>query len=349
MNTSTVLFAGIGLMDCAIYASGGRVVQSVEWEPKIAAQYNYNFPNVRLLVQSVQSIHPEDLTPTTHIHLSPPCTEASIANPLATETEASITAAIASLEIIQSIHQRGGGYWITLENVWGYRQFESFKLLLRGLRSLGYLLNYQKLNASDFGVPQNRERLWLRAALPPFAPIGRQLSLLGTDELLPIVGQAKRISWWEAITHLVPQLPLTRLSQRQLQRLPYLKTLLLGKQRGQVASVHQPSFTITSSVYRDLPLLLKRTGANHRDRPIPYWEPAPTLRALGGRSDQFDLVCNWEVRRLTPDALWLLQMYACSFRYHWKPGIAKGLKCLGIGNGVAFLNAKAVLESLMVF
>ncbi len=146
-DTSTVLFAGAGLMDCVIRATGGRFVQAVEWEPKIASQYNHNFPEVRLLLQSVQSVNPKDLEPTAHIHLSPPCTEASIANPLATETEASITAAIASLSIIESIHQRGGGHCITLENVWGYRHFESFKLLLKGLRSLGYLTGYQKLNA----------------------------------------------------------------------------------------------------------------------------------------------------------------------------------------------------------
>ncbi len=102
-------------------------------------------------------------------------------------------------------------------------------------------------------------------------------------------------------------------------------------------------------MYRDLPILLKRTGAHSNDRAIPHWEPAPTLRALGGRTDQFDLVHDWEVRRLTSDALWILQMYGCSFPYQWKPGTSNSLKCRGIGNGVAFLNARAVLESLIVF
>lgn len=83
-------------MEFAIRATGGRIVQAVEWDERIAAQYASNFPEVRLLVQSVQSVNPEELEPTAHIHLSPPCTEASVANPKAVETEVSLTAAIAS-------------------------------------------------------------------------------------------------------------------------------------------------------------------------------------------------------------------------------------------------------------
>jgi site-specific DNA-cytosine methylase len=105
--TSTILFAGAGLMDCAIAASGGRIVTAVEWDNKVAEQYAYNFPEVRLLVQSVQSVNRSELEPTDHIHLSPPCTEASIANPTARETDASISAARASLEIIRSIYRLG--------------------------------------------------------------------------------------------------------------------------------------------------------------------------------------------------------------------------------------------------
>jgi site-specific DNA-cytosine methylase len=37
--TSTVLFAGAGLMDCALASHGGRVITAVEWDDKISAQY----------------------------------------------------------------------------------------------------------------------------------------------------------------------------------------------------------------------------------------------------------------------------------------------------------------------
>ena len=339
-------------MDCAIFGTGGRIVTAVEWDNQIAEQYRFNFPEVRLLVQSVQSINPEDLELTDHIHLSPPCTEASIANPKAVESDASISAAIASLGLIRSMHRRGGAKWITLENVWGYRKFQSFQIIVNGLRKLGYALGYQKLNAADFGTPQNRERLWLRAVRSDSIQTSRQLSLFGNDELLPLSGTEKRVSWWEAIAHI--ELPITTLNAGQIKRLPKSlinqlnrgKSLLIGKQKNQAAIESAQCFTITSTIHKQLPLLIKRVGANDRDRPIPHTEPSSTIRSLNGRTDGFDLINQDTVRRLTPEALWILQMYGCERLYSWKPMTPNSLKCKVIGNGVAYLNAQAVLESL---
>ncbi|NJO93766.1 MAG: hypothetical protein HC820_04330 [Hydrococcus sp. RM1_1_31] len=47
------------------------------------------------------------------------------------------------------------------------------------------------------------------------------------------------------------------------------------------------------------------------------------------------------------EALWILQMFGCDFAYQWKPGTSNSLKCKAIGNGVAYLNASEVLESLI--
>jgi site-specific DNA-cytosine methylase len=66
---------------------------------------------------------------------------------------------------------------------------------------------------------------------------------------------------------------------------------------------------------------------------------------MGGRTDGFDLINQGIVRRLTPEALWILQMYGGDFPYSWKPLTSNSLKCKAIGNGVAYLNARAVLES----
>lgn len=260
--TSTVLFAGAGLMDCAIEVTGGRIVTAVEWDDKVAEQYVYNFPEVRLLVQSVQSVNRSELESTDHIHLSPPCTEASIANPKAVESDASISAANASLGLIRSMHRRGGAKWITLENVWGYRKFQSFQIIVNGLRKLGYALGYQKLNAADFSTPQNRERLWLRALRSDSLQTSRQLSLFGDDELLPISIQQKRVSWWEALSPIVENLPTVELASYQIQRLKAwlsrrspLEFCLLRKEKNQVALSEKPNFTVTKSIHKDLPVL----------------------------------------------------------------------------------------------
>lgn len=53
---------------------------------------------------------------------------------------------------------------IFLENVKGlvgHDKGNTFKIILQTLRELGYSVNYQVLNAKDFGVPQNRERIYI--------------------------------------------------------------------------------------------------------------------------------------------------------------------------------------------
>lgn len=53
---------------------------------------------------------------------------------------------------------------IFLENVKGlvnHDKGKTFKVILETLGELGYSVNYQVLNAKDFGVPQNRERIYI--------------------------------------------------------------------------------------------------------------------------------------------------------------------------------------------
>jgi DNA (cytosine-5)-methyltransferase 1 len=53
---------------------------------------------------------------------------------------------------------------IFLENVKGlvgHDKGQTFKIILKTLSELGYSVHYQVLNAKDFGVPQNRERIYI--------------------------------------------------------------------------------------------------------------------------------------------------------------------------------------------
>jgi DNA (cytosine-5)-methyltransferase 1 len=53
---------------------------------------------------------------------------------------------------------------IFLENVKGlvgHDKGKTFKIILETLQELGYFVNYKVLNAKDFGVPQNRERIYI--------------------------------------------------------------------------------------------------------------------------------------------------------------------------------------------
>ena len=60
---------------------------------------------------------------------------------------------------------------ILLENVTGLLYHDNgntFKVILNSLKELGYIISYKVLNAKDFGLAQNRERIIIVASKVPF-------------------------------------------------------------------------------------------------------------------------------------------------------------------------------------
>ncbi|WNE40883.1 MAG: Modification methylase HpaII [Mycoplasmataceae bacterium] len=56
--------------------------------------------------------------------------------------------------------------WLLLENVKGLTfkpNQEAFNQIIQGIKELGYHVNWKVLNARDFGLPQNRERVFFVA------------------------------------------------------------------------------------------------------------------------------------------------------------------------------------------
>lgn len=60
---------------------------------------------------------------------------------------------------------------ILLENVKGLltkRHESTLKKIISELETIGYFVDYKLLNSSDYGIPQNRERVWIIASQKPF-------------------------------------------------------------------------------------------------------------------------------------------------------------------------------------
>jgi site-specific DNA-cytosine methylase len=215
------LFAGGGIADCGIHAAGWRTVGAVEWDPAIAAVFAENH-GLAPLVAGVETVDYRPFAGVDAVWSSPCCTNASVAKANGEEAPEDLSAAEAVCRCLREVRPRV----FALENVWGYRNFRAFSLILRELEALGYAFLYEHLNSADYGVPQARRRLILRARrdglpvlpLPPthaeYRPGG---GLFGDEEagcLPPWNG------WYAAVEDLLPECPPSQFAAWQLARLP---------------------------------------------------------------------------------------------------------------------------------
>jgi DNA (cytosine-5)-methyltransferase 1 len=230
MRTLRTLCSGGELFGVGARAAGYTHVDGYEIDPKIAAVAQRNGFDVR--AADVCEVDYEALPAVDHLHISPSCKNASQANqkgkdesgePLPRETAGDLAVADASCRAIHA-HQ---GATFTLENVWGYRSFESFDRIRAALADAGFSYEYWHLNSADYGVPQTRKRLILIARRGLWRiqrphPTHRN----GGDMF-----HARWRGWYAAIEDILHTLPPTKPAPWQLARLPkeLTKTIIVHR------------------------------------------------------------------------------------------------------------------------
>ena len=181
------LFAGIGGFDLALNRLGHECVWANEWDKYAAQIYNKNFirplqredtgrPKERQLVENelVQREYLGNGIDTRDIRTVPtseipdhdllvggfPCQAFSIAGKRRGFDD---TRGTLFFEIARILKDKNPKYFI-LENVKGLLSHDNgstFKTIISTLTELGYDLQWQVLNSKNFGVPQNRERVFI--------------------------------------------------------------------------------------------------------------------------------------------------------------------------------------------
>lgn len=198
MRFGTMFSGGEGV-GVGLTAAGLHHVWGIEYDAAIAAVAQRN--GFAVHVADVRQVDYATLPAVDWLHASPVCTRASVANSGAVESQEDIDTAAAVVRALKAQQP----LVFTLENVWQYRTFKAFTTITDALGRMGYFWTYDHVNAADFGVPQTRRRLILRASrgLLPWLP-----------EPVPWVG------WYAAIEDLILTLPESKLAPWQLARLP---------------------------------------------------------------------------------------------------------------------------------
>lgn len=170
------LFAGIGGFHQAMHSAGGKCVYASEWDKNARITYEANYKNVtpelfandcRLFAGDINLVDPSEVPDFDVCCAGFPCQPFSIAGHRLgfEDTRGTLFFNIANI-IKEKIKQGNPPKVLLLENVKGlknHQKGETLKVILATLEELGYKYNIEVLNAKFFGVPQNRERLFIVA------------------------------------------------------------------------------------------------------------------------------------------------------------------------------------------
>lgn len=148
VNEYATLFTGGDGFGVGAGQAGLKPSWGVEIDPAIAAWAEQNNPNLTVIRSDVSDVDYTALPSPYWLHASPVCKRASIAS-RNDEEMADHEQGEAVCRAIQGLNPPV----FSLENVWGYRDFEAFKMILKCLDEGGY----------NFRLAPQRRGLWCTA------------------------------------------------------------------------------------------------------------------------------------------------------------------------------------------
>ncbi|CAM4519395.1 DNA cytosine methyltransferase [Paenibacillus macerans] len=170
--TAIDLFAGAGGMSLGFEQAGFDVLAAVEYDPIHASIHQYNFPQTKVICADVSKITGHSILEQLGkkpgeidvVFGGPPCQGFSMIGRRLADDERNILL-FHFYKIISEVRPK----YFVMENVSGLTVGNAKNLLqtvINEFQGIGYeiTLPYKVLNASSFGVPQSRKRLFLYGA-----------------------------------------------------------------------------------------------------------------------------------------------------------------------------------------
>ncbi len=317
-------FAGAGGLDLGFEQAGFKVVWANEYDKDIWATYEKNHPKTKLDKRSIVNIESAEVPECDGIIGGPPCQSWSEAGALRGIND---NRGRLFYDFIRILEDKQPKFFLA-ENVSGMllprheQALENIKSMFSNA-GLGYKLSFKLLNASDFGVPQDRKRVFF---------IGIREDL-GFKFKFP-TPQIKKKDLWYAISDLrnteLPALPNNRTNGKNCKVLNH--EFMIGgyssmfMSRNRVRAWDEQSYTI-------------QAGGRH----APLHPQAPKMKFIEQNKREFVKGSEELYRRLTVRECARIQTFPDDFEFIYTH-IAAGYKM--IGNAVPVDLAKHLAISI---
>ena len=152
------LFAGIGGIRIAFESVGGKCVFSSEWDKYAQKTYQANFGEIP--AGDITKINEKDIPTFDILCAGFPCQPFSIAGKRKGFEDTRGTLFFDIARIIK-YHKPKVVFLENVKNLLNHNNGNTFKVIKETLEELGYNVFYKVLKASDYGLPQNRPRLYI--------------------------------------------------------------------------------------------------------------------------------------------------------------------------------------------
>ncbi|WP_123054666.1 DNA cytosine methyltransferase [Clostridium sp. JN-1] len=160
MLKTAALFAGCGGLDLGFQNAGFDVIWANDNNNKVADTYRYNHKSTKLIIDSIVNINSDDIPNCDIIIGGPPCQSWSLAGAMRGNKDSRGQLFYEYVRIIKDKRPKA----FVAENVKGIvskAHINSFNEIVDMFKDCGYTVTYKVVNAKDYGVPQDRERVFI--------------------------------------------------------------------------------------------------------------------------------------------------------------------------------------------
>jgi DNA (cytosine-5)-methyltransferase 1 len=320
------LFSGAGGLDLGFKKAGFQTIWANEYDKDIWETYQKNFPNTKLDKRSIVDINSNEIPNAIGLIGGPPCQSWSEAGKLKGISD---RRGQLFFEFIRVLKDKKPLFFLA-ENVSGMlanRHSEALENIKRLFIESGYNLSFKLLNAHDFGVPQDRKRVFFvgyRKDLGLKFEFPKELSkkLYLKDAIWDIRNSAipakeKNYSNGDSCVIANHEYAIGGFSS-------------IFMSRNRVRSWNEPSFTI-------------QAGGRH----APLHPQAPKMELIGKDKRRFVEGKEHLYRRLTVRECARIQTFPDNYKFYYK-NVMAGYKMVGnaVPVNLAYYLAKEIFKDL---